>query len=296
VTEVLATLYNLNILSTADELCQKEVKGHKITLKVREGDLKKTQDELAKYAGFEELKIEIEGLVLQEKNCIALRNEIEWFKSCENQIQVLSESIGKLKAASGVHVPETAKTEKSITDLEWTRKYEQELIRLARSVKELQSASSVTVPDYTATSKALEDLSWLQDIETKATVLNGRVKKLETIKGISAPDPTGVADRLGEVSELQKLDGDYSRLSRITGQLDVMLRSMDVEALSASLAQASSLVDEYQELNNLDRTFLSTAGTTKTARDAFRATVAELEQVDAEYKKYKVCPLCEKPL
>jgi len=296
VTEVLASLYNLNVLSTADELCQKEVKAKKSSLKLREADLIVLKDELGKYTGFESLKAEIENITETEKRCNALQAEIDWMKSCESKIDLLSASLKRLEKLYEVGAFDTQIIEAILVDIAWFRQQEQTVFRVAQNVQTLKPVLQIQTPAYEKATETLQQCAWLTSMETEVTRLTEQIKRLGGVAGVGIPEVGRIPGLITELANLYQLEQTHSSCVTRVGNLETVLASVDTGTFPELLNQGVKLLEEFKSLGELEQGFLASATTTKSARDAFRQASSEWEDLEKERKAFNVCPACERPL
>lgn len=213
VTQVLSTLYNINVLNEADSLCQKELKSNKAQLKTRENDLKGLQEKLEKFKGFEDLKREIEDLAKNEKVCDGLRDEIFQLSQYETQLTELQNSVKLLSAVKSIKIPEFSDCEKAMTELSWIEGKEEEFNSLVVIVRKLQSIKTIDIPIVEAIESLTAEVSQLITWDNSLTGLIGRIKTQKaTLDSFNLKDPTDMAGKVEiMVKEVEEISFLYAK-------------------------------------------------------------------------------------
>lgn len=151
ITEALSVLYNLDVISSADDLCQKQLRATKSMLKTRTFDLTDIEDKVSRYEGFDEIKDKFQEVrVLQEK-CNQTEQEINEIEDFEQRMESLKGSIVSLKKVKDVEIPEIADFDKQIGELDQLSTWEKNLNECARLVRGLKEAVNAA--------KGVEDIS-----------------------------------------------------------------------------------------------------------------------------------------
>jgi AAA15 family ATPase/GTPase len=183
VTQVLSNLYNIDTLSEADNLCQKELKGNKNFLKTREADLKTLQDKLENFKDFESLKKQVAEIVEAEKICNRMQAEINLLIGYEDQLGTLKESVERLSAIVSINIPDSVACEKAHSDLSWLGKKEIELKILAVTVKKLQGIKKIEIPRIDEAEDTCQKLNQLETWEESFNQLSAEIEEQEKVLG-----------------------------------------------------------------------------------------------------------------
>lgn len=213
VTQVLSTLYNINVLNEADSLCQKELKSNKSQLKTRESDLKDLQEKLEKFKGFEDLKGIIEDLVEDKRVCEELGYEIALLSQYETELTSLQKSVKVLSAIQNVKIPDMSDCEKAMTELDWIESKEEEFNSSVALVRKLQSIKSINVPTTETIESLTGEVSQLVTWDNSLTNLTGRIKSQETALGsFNLKEATDLVEKIEiSVKEVEETSSLYAR-------------------------------------------------------------------------------------
>lgn len=147
ITEALSKMYKLNIISKADDLCQKEIRRNKTLLRTREADLKEVDEKLERFKDFENTKKEIERLAFLNSKIEHLRTEVAQIQEYDDRIKQASDRITSLQAVSGVDVPSTDGIDETMGHMKMLDEWGMRLREIATSVKRMTPISDVSIPD-----------------------------------------------------------------------------------------------------------------------------------------------------
>jgi hypothetical protein len=256
ITEVLAGIYDLDSLSNADDMCQKDLKAQKAMLKTRDGDLVSLQSKLERYKDFELLKEEVESLVEENKASQSLQDEIALLTDYEVELEGLARSITVLKGFKGIEIPSTLECEKLVEENSWLEEKAQELFVIGTSIKKLRSVEKIEIPQVDIGSMAQE--------VTQLSAWN------EQLLGI-----TKAVESYGSV------------LSDI---------KPEIGALEKAIPQAEIYSKAFVEVSEFEQDFRMVVNSAKGSREELKAVTEDLDLAKKEQAKIKVCPLCERPL
>jgi predicted ATPase len=129
VTEVLSSLYDLNVFSQADDACQKDLKIQKSLLKIREADFKIREEKLEVFKDFESIQSEVKISGEISVECDALSNELEILKEYEEALNKSSRLVTVLTPIKNTEIPDSTDCESLSNVLETLKKYEEALNR-----------------------------------------------------------------------------------------------------------------------------------------------------------------------
>lgn len=234
VTEVLASLYNINTLSTADDLCQKELKSYKSDLKTRESDLKELQDNLIKYKDFDAIKQTVAEIVSGEKICVDLQNEIDLLVKYEIDLKNTTDLVEILKKVKNIKIPDTTECEKKFPEIQWLNSKENEIQTIEKNIANLKKITEINVPKFENIENLIKELQQLQELEQTLFKVNNELNKQEKILhciNIEEIKPEKISSLLKEFNILKNLEENFMKtaisakttreeLKTITGQLD----------------------------------------------------------------------------
>ena len=255
ITEVLAGIYDLDSLSNADDMCQKDLKAQKSILKTRDADLVDLQGKLEKYKDFGQLKENVKALVEQDKAGQSLQDEIALLTDYEVELEALTRSISVLKGFKGVIVPDISECEKLVEENAWLEERSQELHILGTSIKKLRGIEKVEIPEI--------DLdAMVQDVTQFIAWNEQLLSNTEVVKVYES-----TLDEIGpEIAELEK-----------------------------AISQSEIYSKAFIEVSQFEEEFMKIANLAKSTRGELKTVTEDLDKVKKEQAEIKVCPLCERP-
>lgn len=255
-TEVLSSVYNMDVYSTADDLCQKELRSIKSLTKTRETDKKALDADLEKYKDFDKLKGSVKALHSKDQACKALQAEIADLTRMTLELEKLSKSVKSLQSILAITIPSSSTQTRLIDDLQWVQSQITAITSIDSSIKSLERIQSVTIPGTPDIRPKIDELaaveSWGINLKNSATSL----KEIQTIHGV--------------------LDSS-------------------VPALINNLEHFRQASETAGIINNLDKDFRPLVDSIKEGKTQLERLNGELNPLLDEYNKITVCPFCGKP-
>lgn len=146
ITDVLSRLYKLDVISRADDLCTKELKATRSTLKTREKDLAKAQEELVRFQDFDALKALCDSIEEDQKSTDAMQDEINTLDRYLFELESVAAEIRQLEKLKKVVLPKTDALQLQIDELDRIKDHELQLSDLQDEIKSLEAFIGVKVP------------------------------------------------------------------------------------------------------------------------------------------------------
>lgn len=257
VTNALSSIYNLDTISIADDLCQKQLRSVKNLLGTREEDLSAVDHDIEKYKDIDSLKQKMERVAQIQKQVDAIQKQIAEIDTITQQFTQFTAAVEHLKKVNDVVIPDARKAAQNFKDYVWVTSKAQEHTALSNSVKTLSNISQVNVPDTGTAVGFIENMKEISNLSDSLKQFARAVKSLKTgIDKIQAP-----------------------------------------VANMATLADAATpLIDEVVRVRELEGDFRQTAINAKALREDLRKTEQEITEAEQEKAKIDVCPLCRRPL
>jgi len=295
VTQVLSNLYNIDILSGADGLCQKELKANKSSLKTREEDLSSLQERLERFKDFEEIKEKVARLAVDEKDCRDLQKEISQLALYESQLSSIHTSITRLEAVKNIRIPNPSECEESGKELEWIRGKETDLRAVAELVKRLRDVKKVDLPETDVTEKLIQEVPEIIRWDDSLSGISKKIDKLELIEKVNVPGTGKIEALLKELSQIVNWDDEVTEPSKNLEAQKNLLNSLNIESLIGLSEKVATILTEATEISKLYASFFELASQTKTAREDLKKVTEDLNQAQNEKDQIKICPACERP-
>lgn len=296
ITEVLSAIYNLNRYSTADDLCQKDLKSRKGILKTRELDIKALQAKIEQFKDFDDIKATVEKLAEEEKTCDELKREIAELQTFETSLNDLIQSIKVLKPIESVKVPQYEACEKLLAEYSWLQECERTLSNLTNLVGNLKPIESLSIPDQVICEGLITEHIWLQ---TKEQELNSLIKTTNEFKSVNLV-------KIPEIADIESLFESWTYLESMEWSIGKLVRGLDDESklieylrtlnLEQITGDIENQITEHGQISVIEKNFISIATMAKGSREELKTLAVSLETKQTELASFKACPTCERPL
>jgi len=231
VTEVLASLYNIDVLSKADDLCQKAIRYQKGTLKTRETDLLTVQENLKAFADFEKIKETVAALGKKEEETESLRSEILTIEKYEEGIKRLAKSLSLLRKITKVVIPDSGPFEEAIKEAQQLKEIEKRYNELTGMIAGLKGVSALKIPKMKKISSLVEEVDKLHGWNDRASKLIKEIKQQkEFLDNFDIKKITGTAKQteqvIKEFNDIKALEESFSETATATKETRDSLRDI----------------------------------------------------------------------
>lgn len=216
VAEAISAMYELDILSKADDLCQKQLNNLKRTAKIRKIDQEKLNNQLDKYKGFEELQEKIEELEKLENKCLSLESEISDIHLLESRLEILLTSLRRLEKITDIEVPDYKATEQLKEEYIWLDIKIASIYELTKSVKSLQSITRVQLPTLDEAIASLQEIGIIDDLQNRFDSIEKMIQRLKPGTKIEIPSIGSLETALEESKGLLEMDRNFRNLIQET--------------------------------------------------------------------------------
>jgi predicted ATP-dependent endonuclease of OLD family len=298
VTEVLATLYDLDVYSVADDLCQKELRSQKSLLKTRDSDLQTLKGTLAKYDGFEDVKSNVELMGKMQAECDSLKTVITELSTFEQDLSTLSKSVQRLQKIKGVTIPDVASLQIDLEECAWLGLQEDLLNTSFTTVKRLQAIKDVIIPDSKDNEARYKEVLELEALDLNLLTLVRSIEKLSPIKNITLPDSSVLKTIQNDLEDILSAENLYNDAVEKVSMLST-ISSISLDSISSEVLALEKGLKDYQSLKELDETFRGYAVSYKGIRDDLKTVTSKYDEKVKEFealrKELKLCPLCDRP-
>jgi len=215
VTEVLASLYDIDVLSKADDLCQKAIRAQKSMLKTRETDLKTVEEKLEVFKDFEEIKENVADLVKKEEESENLRSEIFALRSYEEKVKEFTENLRVLKNITAIVIPDTKWFDKALNEVQLLEDMEERHKKLTASVGKLKGVSKLKIPKTKDTEALVKEVEILSGWDNEVKKLTYEIKAQKTfLDKFDINEITAGAEKvekfIQEYSDTKSLEDSFS--------------------------------------------------------------------------------------
>lgn len=291
VTDVLSVIYQLNLLSDADDLCQKDLRSSKSLLKTRQSDLSKVQKQLEIFKDFEDYKREFEDVKILDAKIKTLQKQISEIDLFSTELEQLQASIKSLGKITSVKIPSIGTFEKAIQKYSWLEEAASQCALLKTEVEKLGTVQTITLPEVNDTAKLIEKHRWVLETTLEMEAASRLYKSLKAISGIKLPEYAQIEKTFEEFREISKLSED---MRAIAGEMQSLSKITEVSTidLNASLRRISDQIELWDQLSSLQLEFSSGILEMKEISAELTDTKRQLEENRQVYSQFKVCPTC----
>jgi hypothetical protein len=211
--DLLTSVYGLDRIYKAIDLCNKDQRTNSDLLRVREKDLKLVETGLEKYRLFPTITDKIPGIKNKKKELEINELEIRRIQSWNTSLKSLTISTRKLKPIEGVSIPDAAGIASDILSYRSVVKYNYDLEQLMSFLKKVKPIQGISLPE-----KNISDIKVLFSEYQRVLVwsssykkLSNEVLRLETIQKVDLP--TSDID-IKDIPNLQRLSSQLTSLSQ----------------------------------------------------------------------------------
>lgn len=206
VTETLSSMYKLDVISAADDLCQKQLRATKALLKTRNKDLEDLDVKLEKFEGFDEIKEKTVEAKKIENHCSELKTQIDEIEAFEEKLLYLSNEVKRLGPVSNISIPDIDAPENLIENMLKISVWNEQVKAHATLIKTIKGALNELAP-ISSVEKDLESLeesmAALRALETHE---NDLFRLIQDIKGAKK----GLSEASQELEELNKEMAEFN--------------------------------------------------------------------------------------
>jgi AAA15 family ATPase/GTPase len=295
VTDVLSVIYQLNILSDADDLCQKDLRTTKNLLKTRQLDLTKVQKQLEIFKDFEVYKTEFEAIKVLDSKIKILQKDLSDVDSFIAELNQFQAAVNRYEKVSKIKIPSVGQFDKDLQKYQVLCAEEQSLGTLQAEVRNLGVVSGITIPETKGIEKTIEDHQWVLRTTLEMEAVSRAYKNLKAITTIKIPEYAQIektCDGFREVSDLsEKMKVTVSEVKSFS-----KISEISLEALGVFIQKIADQVDTWDQLNSLMCDFSGEVLTTREISAELTDTKMKLTKAQDTFSQYKVCPTCGKPL
>lgn len=236
--DILISIYGLDKLYKAIDLCSKDQRENSNLLKLRKNDLYQSEKDLERFKDFEEIKSSSEKLEIK-------RSELSRNQEFVSRLTVLldtfgrcTEEIKRFKPVKSLEVPSYISIDEKFQEY---KKLEGFLKRIHESKNEclrLRKVREVTIPEEDI-AKKIKEVEALSSLSKKHEALTTQTQNLKKIKSINVPD---ISDE--KIKKLASLKELYQKAAAAV---------TEVKSLKASVLSVTNELDGVSsELNKFD--------------------------------------------
>jgi len=240
--DILTSVYGLDRIYKAIDLCNKEQRANINLLRIREKDLQIISNSLKKYEKFPDVIKKIPIIKAKKKDIDQNKTEISIIKQWEKEITDLFKINKRLAPILNLELPKSNKVKENILEFRKLNKYQNELEELDNYITNRSSIELVILPgDKASKIKSLIiEYKRICTWEKAYTQINNEIAKLEKIKNISLPSTSNTIN----IEEIKKIQNMYNDLKRNAKEMK------EIESLLQSIKEKTDIKEK--ELNSFD--------------------------------------------
>lgn len=242
--DLLTSVYGLDKLYMAIELCNKEQKSNKDLLRFREKDLQILGQGLKSFDGFEDIIAKSDIIKKEKKEVDKLKSDYTKLRSWKNTISDNAKYCKRLKPALEVCVPKPESLEvlKDTVDLiKYLSDSKRRIDSISTVLKSICPINNIEVPEDISSdiSRAINDYNRLVDWSRRQEELDILINKLESAASI--PIPKCEIDR----GNVYKLNEYRDKLRSLKSNLEVIKN--DFDNTKSDLIKVEEKIGEFDE-------------------------------------------------
>lgn len=284
--DLLTSVYGLDLLYKALELCGRDQKTVNDDLRLRKRDLQFLEQDLIKYTEFDSL-IKRSALIKDSKASIVkdqedLNSLIVFDKSIRTAYSICT----KLKGVSGITIPEAECISSGIDEVSKLKGFLTRIQKLEKETSKIEGVGGITLPNSSDIPEIITDLKTLSEINTKILKIMRDLKKLEPHSSLVIPEVKDLEEDLSCLRKLKEINQKIRTLSmgvdKFKSLSDISIPEMTID--TSTILDLKLKNDKISELLSC----------IKNMESDIKKVSDEYVIVENSLKEYNVCPLCGK--
>ena len=235
--DLLTSVYGLDRLYKAIDLCSKEQRDNRDELKLREKDLEIVNRDLERFRDFDKIKESADAVQGTKKSIDRSEKELIDLKDKYVKIHELATVCKRLASVKDISVPDDKKILNEIAAYHRLVQYSDSVTTLTGATDRLHPILKTEVPVSREISTAIEDYQKLVVLYDKYQALSKEIDRLSKIEEISIPEPDI------DVDTISKLRGIYDEAMRQKKEL--LGFDKELKDLSGAIEDVQKLLDKY---------------------------------------------------
>lgn len=236
--DILISIYGLDKLYKAIDLCSKDQRENSNLLKLRKTDLNQAEKDLERFKDFEGIKSSAEQLENDKLELVKKQDLISRLKSfLDNYVKCAGE-IKKFKPVKSIEIPSYISVEGKFQEYKKLEQFLQRVYKCKSECLRLREVRNLTIPEENISEK-IKEVEALSVLSKKHEVLAAQVLSLKKVKGIDVPELSD--DKIKKLSSLKDL---YQKTAAIVIEIR--------ELKSSVLSVTEELAKVDLDLNKFD--------------------------------------------
>ena len=235
--DLLISIYGLDKLYKAIDLCSKDQKKNIDLLKLRKVDLVQADRDLEKFKDFQALKSVVEGLDVTKQDLKQRKDLIDKMKLWLERVIVSSAEIRKFRPVRETVLPTYETIENGLKEHEKLTRYLQKATGTKAALLRLRKIKDVAIPEEEIETK-FKGMTSLYEFQKKYDTLSAQIVKLKKIKEVMVPE---IPEK--DFGTLDSLKEKYSKLSVLAAEVKTLRLSLDTS--KNDLEKATVALNKY---------------------------------------------------
>jgi hypothetical protein len=238
--DLLTSVYGLDRLYKAIDLCSKEQRDNRDELRLREKDLSIVNMDLERFEGFDRVKESASVLQNAKKSLDKAELELEDLRKKYSQAQELATVCKRMAPIKEVSIPDSSGVQEGVAVYQRLQQYRYSVDTLTVVVSKLQGSLALVLPVESSVNitSAIDEYTKLRSLHAKYLVLSKEVENFSRVDSIQIPVPEV------DVESVSKLRTTYNEAMRQKKEL--LGLDEDLKKVSAEFEQAQTALDSFE--------------------------------------------------
>lgn len=241
-TDLLISIYGLDKLHKAADLCSKDLRDSKSLLKLRKGDKALAKEDLKRFETFEDIQKEFSRIQKEKKDLENKEKELDHIEDLTEKIINCTIEVKRLrpiKECPADLVPDYTSLEKIHQDIQKLSTAYSRIKSLKEAVINLRKAKGLKVSD-SFLNEIKKSYNELEELKVKHNKISGLTKEIQTLKKVSV---LKVPEINIDTKEIEKLTSLYSKVSQL--RVDIKELKSELKENRESLANIGKKLEEF---------------------------------------------------
>lgn len=236
--DILISIYGLDKLYKAIDLCSKDQRENSNLLKLRKNDLYQAEKDLERFKDFDGIKSSAEQLEKNKSELIKKQDLVSRLRTFLDNYVKCSEGIKKFKPVKNIEIPSYISIEDKFQEYKKLEQFLQRVYACKNECLRLREVRGITIPEEDI-AKKVKEVEVLSGLSKKYEILSAQVLSLKKVKSIDIPEISD--DKINKLSSLKDL---YQKTAAIVIEIR--------ELKSSVLSVTEELAKVNLDLNKFD--------------------------------------------
>jgi DNA repair ATPase RecN len=203
--DILISIYGLDKLYKAIDLCSKDQRENSNLVKLRKNDLEQAEKDLERFKGFDKIKKSAKTLEDKKTELNNKNDEIFKLKSWSDTIELRTIEIKRFKPVKNIEIPSYIHIEDRIKECEKIKGFIQRILEDKKEFLRLRETRNITIPEENI-DKKIKEIETLSNLNKKHETSTAQVQNLKKIKNIVIPEISS-----NKIESLELLKDTYQK-------------------------------------------------------------------------------------